>query len=119
MHSYLLTFKYMFCCHMIKKLKRHETYCVCLNGINTLILHKRTVTTAKSFYTFTSSENDRSTLSQTLAATDLAFKQKWSLMLCTREQQPLLCVGVTLAGWQGRTEKLIVVPSLLYWQVCW
>jgi len=119
MHSYLLTFKYMFCCHMIMKLKRHETYCVCLNGINTLILHKRTVPTAKNFYMFISSENDRSTLLRTLAATDLAFKQKWSLMLCTREQQPLLCVGVTLAGWQRRTGKLIVVPSLLYWQVCW
>jgi hypothetical protein len=60
------------------KHKRHETYCVCSNGINTLILHKNTVTTAKNFYTFDSSENHRSTLTQTPVATGMAFEQKRS-----------------------------------------
>jgi len=51
----------MFSCHVITKHRRYESYFVCSNSINTLNLHRRTASTAKSFYTFTNSENHHST----------------------------------------------------------
>ena len=87
--------------------KRYVPYCVCSNGSNTVIPHRWTAKNARNFYTFASSENHRSTPIQTMpAATNIAFQAETVIpMLSTREQQSLLCVGVTQEGMQARTGR--------------
>ena len=93
------------------------TYCVCSNGTNTFILHRCTVTTANSFYNFASSEYHRSTLPQANEQPKISRSNRNGHSHVKHQRAAVLAACWCNAGRLAGKDGMLIVRSLLYWQV--